>query len=405
MNRKKIYKGVEVAVAMRVKTIQRNAATGEIVSESPFKHNLVMDGGLNALARSTNATNPASMFAACRVGSGSTSDKFSSGGITFTQAGTTLTASAPFFTAGMVGYLFKWGSGTGGAESYINAFTSSTQVTLADSATVAVPEVGVVWNVTRTALETLLYSSSTYETTAGSCGTTVSGALVTHKRTINFAQQVASYNVNEVGYFNSTSGSTIFGRVVLGATEVVAPTNFLQLVLELDVTYSPSAPTAVVNVGTNIDTAGNAMIEQFRAGLSGQAIAIVATNGTVTAPSGGQAIDGSATCSINGAIATYTQNATVGASAKDWGTVGSGYLTFQNTLNWTFASSRGKMTLTSNATISTAGQTLYGVGMGGGSSPYLPCFDVKFTSTYALPTGSFLPQCVFAVTYNRLLNN
>jgi hypothetical protein len=398
MKTKKIYKGVEVAVAMRVKTIQRNAATGEIVSESPFKHNLVMDGGLNALARSTNATSPAQMFSGCRVGSGSTSDKIASGAITFTQAGTTLTASAPFFTAGMVGYLFKWGSGTGGAESYINAFTSSTQVTLADSATVAVPEVGVVWNVTRTALETLLYSSSTYETTAGSCQTTVSGALVTHKRTFNFAQQVSSYNVNEIGYFSSTAGTTVFGRVVLGATEVVAPTNFLQVVLELDVTYSPNAPTAVSDVGTNINTAGNAMIENILA-TGASCICAVAANGTNNVPSTLSTLDGSSSSSIRGLIANYTQN---GATSQA-GSLNPSNILFQDTINWTYAGARGKMTLTSNATISTAGQTLYGVCVARNTNYII--FDVKFTSTYALPTGSFLPQCVFAVTYNRLLNN
>lgn len=371
-----------------------NAKSGKVVKQTKPVKNLMMDGGLNALARSTNATYPSECTLACRVGDGSTAQKVSSGAITFTQVGTTVTASAPFFTAGMAGWIFKYGSGTAGAEYYISAFTDSTHVTVDTSATVAVPTVATVWNVAQTALVNLLFTSTTYETTAGSCQTTTSGNTMSHKRTYNFAQQVASYNVNEVGYFRASAGTTIFGRVVLGATEVVAPTNFLQVVLTVTFTYTPSAPTAVGNVGTNINTAGNAMLEQFDT-----AWGTVASTGATSPRSGGDGADGSNTCGVYGITATYTQNATVGSTVL---TVTR--LTFLSNSTWTFASARGKMTLSVNTTITTAGQTLFGVCIGTSAASNV-IFDVKFTSTFATPTGSFLPQVVFSQTYNRELNN
>lgn len=389
---------MNVNVEMRVKLRQLSPA-GIIVSETPWQKNLVMDNGLNALARSANATSPAVMFSACRVGSGSTSDKISSGAVTFTQSGNTLTASAPFFTLQMVGQLFKWGTGSGGVETYITAFTDSQNVTVADSATVAVPEVGTVWNVARTTLENLLYSSASYETTPGSCFTSFTGNQVTHQRTFNFAQQVAPYNVNEVGYFNSTTGTTVFGRLVLSSTEVVNPTNFLQVVLQLVVTYSPGATTAVPDVGTNIDTSGTAVVEYFSLVSGAIPVGNVNSNGSPNSATSGMAIDASASCGILGITSNYTQNANTGINPPSVTTI-----TFSSSLLWQYSGVRGRMTLSSGTTISTSGQTLYGIALGNPGNSLI-CFDVKFNTPYVMPTGSFLPQVQFAVTYGRTLTN
>lgn len=384
---------VETIIQLR----QVDVVTGKVVSETKPEKNLVMDIGLNALARSTNATSPAEMSVACRVGSGSTSDKIASGAITFTQVGTTITASVGFFTSAMVGYIFKYGTGTAGAEYYITAFTNSTTVTVDTSATVATPTVATVWNVIRIAMETLLYSSSTYLTTAGACGTTFTANTASHKRTYNFAQQVASYNVNEVGYFNSTTGTAIHGRLVLGSTEVVAPTNFLQVVLTIVVTYSPGVPTAVGNVGTNIDTTGNAMLECCNSTFFGT----VASDGTTTLPAQGWAVDsaGGRNAQLNLQIASYTQHSVTSATTLSVTTL----VVVQ--VGWVYASARGKMTATTNTSITTAAQTLSGVSLGGGGGSNAVCFDIQFTTPFTLPTGTFLPQVVFSCTYKRLLNN
>lgn len=389
---------MNVQTEMQVQLRQINKITGAVVSETPIQKNLIMDGGLNALARSTNSTDPVNFFNACRVGSGLTTDKTSSGAITFTQATNQLTASAPFFTAGMVGQLFKWSSGTGGNEEYVTAFTSSTVVTVDTSATVVTPTVGVVWNVTRAGLETLLYSSTTYETTAGSCQSTQTGGVVTHKRTFNFANQGTPYSVNEVGYYSSLAGTSVFGRLVLPATEVVNPTNFLQVVLSFVVTYSPAGITAVTNVGTNIDTTGNAMLEQIILGSTSRTIAEVSSTGSSALPAPGHSMDGSQTCSICGIIVNYTQNASVNLTALN-----PTQLTFNSSLTWTYNLARGQMKLSAASTISTAGQTMYGVSIG--LLGLVDIFDVKFTTPFVLPVGSFLPQVTFLVTYNRSLSN
>lgn len=380
-----------------------DAKSGRVVSETKPQKNLIMDGGLNALAQSTNACYPANFAAACRVGSGATADQISSGAVTFTQVGTTITALSPFFTAGMTGWLFKYGSGTGGAESYIT-FVNSTTATSSVSATVAVPAVATVWNVTRSAMDALLYSSNTYQTNAGDCATTPSGPAVAHKRTYNFTLQGSPYTVNEIGYFSGTGGTTIFGRLVLGSSVVVPITNFLQVVLTFTVTYSPGTPAAVPDVGTNINTAGTAMVENIIAVVSGagnniayinpaNGSPVATSNGCLDASGGGNSVRAiySTTYSQNGSTTqTQTPNPTSFLCA--------------NGLSWAYNSVRGQMKISTNTTITTAAETIYGIGMynTGGASIF---FDVKFTTPYVDPVGSFLPRVTFAVTYDRNLSN
>lgn len=385
---------MKVTVETKVQTRIIDAKTKRVISESPIMKNLLLDVGLNKLARQTGgigATYPAQCSSACKIGDGNTPVKIASGAITFTQAGTTLTASGGFFTAAMVGGIFKWGTGTGGNEIYITAFTDSQNVTVDTSATVGTPDVGTVWQVQQTDLVNFLFASTNYETTAGSCGTSFAGASVTHKRTYNFAQQASSYNVNEIGYSPSSSGSTVLGRLVLSATDVVSPTNFYQVILSITFTYSPGTPTAVGDVGTNIDTSGNAMLENVNAATTFKQ---VQSDGIITP--GNSNLDGaSSTTVLRLIISAYTQNSVPGSLISP--------TTINTTsVSWVYAGSRGKMTLTFNLTVSTSGQSMTGIGIG--STSTLP-FDVKLTTPFTLPTGSFLPQTVFSVTYGRTLNN
>lgn len=385
---------MNIAVQTKVKTRIIDAKTNRVLKESPWRKNLIMDNGLAALAKGTNATIPASFTTACRIGSGTNPTRVDSGAITFTQSGTTLTASGGFFTASMAGTLFKWGTGSGGVEVYIVSYTDTTHVEVATSATVAVPSVGTVWFVNQSALQTLLYSTANYQTSGSSCGTTFSGADVSFKRTFNFSPQAGSYTVNEIGYFSTTSGSTVYGRIVLPSSDVVAPTNYYQVVLTVTFTFSPGTPTAVGNVGTNIDTSGNAMVECLN--NSSVVMAQVFSNGAADSP---RLLDSQGSGFFNLATSTYTQNATPGALKTVATRV------FVNTGNWTNDGTvLGKMKMSFNTTISTSGQTLYGFGLTGWNNNDL-AFDIKLTSTFALPSGSFLPQAVFSVTYGRTLTN
>jgi len=391
-----ILGGAETKVSVQFKTQIRDIATGRTVKESPWQKNLVLDIGLNGLAQDTSQTlrcTPSSFGAKCLIGDGTNANSFASGAITFTQSGTTITASAGFFTSAMVGAIFKYGTGTGGAEYYITAFTDSTHVTVDTSATVGTPTIATVWMVQQTVLQNLLFTTTTYENNQN--GTTFSTNTVTHKRTFVFAHQNSSYNVNEIGWNNGASNNKLCGRAVLGSTDTVAPTQFYVVVLQVTFTYTPASPTAVPDVGTGINVAGNAALEWFATGRIG-------SDGSVA--SGEQTLDGTSANSGTGntqlATTTYTQNSGPAtsntlafATAIDLGTASFNYV----------AASRGVMQWQVAANISTNGETAFGVAVC--SSTLHPAFDVKLTTPFVLPVGAFVPTVTFQSTYDRTLTN
>lgn len=423
---KKLQRGFNVDVSIAIKTQVIDALTGETVIDNPFKKNLTYDIGLNAMARSAVGTpttlrcGPASIARVCRIGDGVTPVKITPGGVTFTQAAFTVTASGAFFTAAMVGGILKYGAaGSGGAEYYISAFTDSTHVTVDTSATVAATA-ATVWQVQQTGMANLLFTSSTYQTNGGDCATTIVGNVVTHKRTFTFPVQGAPYNVNEVGYSSQSAGTQVLGRVVLPSTDVVSTSQFYRVIILVTVTYTPSAPTAVANLGVNWDTAGNAMMEFFSiAGVS----SIGAVDGTLPNPNFAS-LD--ATSEYSGYLgntsggmylvarigATYAQNASIStAMGLTWGVLNTNHIQVDsNSRAWTATGVRGQMKLTYTGNASTTGQTCYGIGISpnynsDNSNRNKPAFDILFTTPQVLPTGSWFPQIEFTQTYGRTLTN
>lgn len=382
----------------------KDAKTGRIIKRQPWQRNLVFDIGLNALAGKTGdfgiACSTASALKYCQVGSGTNANSVSSGAITLTQSTTTVTASSGIFTSGMVGAIIKLGSsGSAGQELYITSFTDSTHVTVNVSQTIAVGTQFTIWNVQQTVLQTALYSTNSYQTSGTSCGTTFAGAVVTHQVTYSFAQQASPYTVNEIGYGPIAGvGSKIVGRIVLGSSDSIGTTNIYIVQLQLQVTFAPNTPTAVGNVGTNINTAGNAVIEFW--GLSWWQ-----NNGTITA-----APDSSFNSTQLDAVSsdnyvwvftsTYSQNAATASTAFSIPAnlqLGSG-------ASWVYtgsANAPGTATLTYNYSLNTTGQSAYGVGLGRNSV----VFDIKFTATQTLPNGIFAGTIIFALTYSRTLTN
>lgn len=381
-------------VSVEYQTQIRDVATGQIVKKSPWRKNLVLDIGLNGLAQDTSQTlrcAPSSFGAKCLIGDGTNPNSFASGAVTFTQAGTTITASANFFTSAMVGAIFKYGTGSAGAEYYITAFTDAQHVTVDTSATVGSPTVATIWMVQQTVLQNLLFTSNVYE--ANQNGTTFSTNTVTHKRTFVFAHQNSPYNVNEIGWNNGASNNKLCGRAVLGATDTVSVTQFYVVVLQVTFTYTPGSPTAVPDVGTGINVAGNAMLEWWATGR-------IASDGSVT---GGNAVlDGIGfdTGFIELATTTYTQNSSVQTSnTLAFATsisLGSGSFNY-------VAASRGVMQMQVAANISTNGETAFGVAVS--ETAQHPAFDVKLTTPFTLPVGAFVPTVTFQSTYDRTLTN
>ncbi len=394
----KIESAFNVKVETKIKTRIVNAKTGRIVKERPWEKNLIYDVGLNGMAidnSTAQSCNPASAGAFCMIGSGTNPVKISSGAITFTQAATTLTASGGFFTAAMVGGLFKWGTGSGGVEVYITAFTSSTVVTVQTSATVAVPAVGVVWQVQGTGLQTHLFTSNSYQTNSGDCQTTYSATGVTYQRTYVFGVQASPYTVNEIGWNPVSSTTKTMGRLVLSSSDSVATTNFYVVVIAMTLTYSPNVPTAVADVGVNINTAGTAMVECLSTAW------VQTTGATVTSSVG--TLDNTEQSVLVFATATYTQQATIPGRVPvlTWPT----RIAISATTWLKVAATRGTMRCTHTGSITTSGQTAYGVGLSRNSSQGDVAFDIKFTTPQVLPTGTFSPTFIFQIVYDRALVN
>lgn len=383
---------MNVAVETVVETRIMDVATGKPV-KTQVKKNLVLDGGLNAMARSSAlglACFPATVHNSCLIGGGTDPNSIASGAVTFTQSGTTITASGSFFTSAMTGWILKYGTGSGGAEVYIT-FVNATTATSSISMTVGSPTVATVWNVARTTLQTFLFASSTYQTNSGDCGSTISGNQVTHKRTFLFAQQGSPYTVNEIGYASGVVSNRVLGRLVLASSDVVGTTNFYVVVISVTVTYLPSSPTVVANVGTNINTAGTLAIE-------GMSLTIVTSSGS-SANNIGSAAWLDNTGSLNFKTVAYSQNSSIQPSSL---LSGASTIHIQNA-NWANDNTKvGSMTITTTGTLATTGQTLFGICIGDSSGIGV---DVLFTTPQTAPTGTFQPNTVWRLTYTRTLVN
>lgn len=374
---------------------------GIILKESPWQKNLIMDQGLNNLAQKSGGCGPCGLGDAskyCLIGSGTNPVLIPSSPVTVSQSTTTVTASGSFFTAGMVGAILKYGHGTSGAEVYITGFTDATHVTVNTSATVA-SVVCSVWMVQQTALQTQLFVSNTYQTSGSSCGTTFSSPNITLQRTYVFPTQGSPYTVNEIGWSPVNSGP-IMGRAVLAVSDVVGTGNFYVVVIAITYTYFPSSPQAFGNVGTNLDTTGTAMMEFF-------AVSTVNSSGVTDVSAG--FLDATQGAWLTFPSATYTQQSAIANSVTTTWPSRIGDLTFgawTYTASGLFGSLPGQMQSTTDTPFSTAGTTIYGIGLTkAGSSANGPAFDVKLTTPFNTPTGTFEPITIFQVTYGRGLNN
>jgi hypothetical protein len=388
-------------ISVRFKTRVMNA-DGTIARERPWESNLIMDQGLNGLANSNAVAGvgagPAGCFQNLFVGSGTNPNSVHSGAVTFTQALAQITASAPIFTPAMVGQLFKWGSGTGGVETYIIAFIDNQNVTVDTSATVGATA-GTIWNVTQTTLQTPLHQATSYQLLAGNCGSTQSGNTMTHQRYFVVPQQALQYTVNEIGYNAATIGTAAgncVGRFVLSSSDVVANTQYYLVIMQVQVTYSPSNPTAMGNVGTNINVAGNLMVETLGT-LATQVI-----NGATGLPNGVPgALDAQATAvQLLFSTVTYTQNGGIsGATGPSW----TGNVLAMGSNAWVYASARGTVQMTFTNSITSTGETLYGIGISQTDTNVI--VDDKFTTPQTAPVGLFQPDTVWQIVFDRILSN
>lgn len=212
---------------------------GRVVQERPWSSNLILDQGLDQFALSAEFGN---LSATCAVGTGTAPTFKDSGAITFTSAGTALTASAPFFAAGDVGALFKPDTGI---EVYITGFTSTTIVTTSADP-LAVASLGTVWYVNQVGLGTEVHRTNNYLTGAGNCGGTDVANKRTVRRTYDFPAEIANQVFTELGWsFSIAPGNNLYSRTLItGGSVSVLIGQQLRVIYDLSLTITPNASTA-----------------------------------------------------------------------------------------------------------------------------------------------------------------
>ena len=387
-----------------------DAASGRVVMGTGWEHNLVFDSCLNALANSIMGGGPsgfAYLFSKCLIGSGTNPNTIASGSISFLQAGTTVTASGAFFTTAMIGGILKYGaSGSAGLEQYISSVAGGgLTAVVSTSQTITLATAGTVWQVQQTALQTGLLASSTYDTGALNNSTTFTGNVVTMLRTFVFPVQGAPYSVNEIGYAAAgMAGYNANGRVVLSSTDVVAPSQFYRVQIEMTYTQLPSAPVAAPNVGTGIDMSGTDMLQVWdcsvvtTTGTSAQKLPVQTQMGFCDlslGQSGWYAFHTANDITLNGSILT-------GAPVF----ISEPLSSFLN--GWTNSGQPVGVGICSNSfSIVTAGQVLYSIVLGGTNAGNFASqtFVHVFTTPVVLPTGSFAGTFIFQIQFGRTLAN
>lgn len=386
----KILSKADCGVKVRARVV--DARTGKTLKSTGWHHNTLMNRGLNTLA--AGGVGFFGLFTQINVGSNPTQNYTFNAGITFTQAAFIITASAPIFTSGMIGQLFKYGTGTGGAEYYITGFTDSQHVTVDTSATVAT-SAGTIWNVIQIALGAYLYTSISIN---ASSSTIVSPGVVSLASTNQFAIQTSPYSVNEIGYTNGGAAGNIMGRIVLPSTIIVPTTSFLVVDAVFTVSFAPSlAPVAVGNVGTNIDTAGTAIWAYYNFYPYQLQFSFFGYENALQ--------DSFSVPALVFATAPFVLPAQIqpGQSAMSSG------LVVGTTSSYTNAGI-GISIFSCSFNQATTGQTVYGIYLGGGPSLHAgnvqtADFQLLFNTPQTLPNGPFVGSYTFTNVFTRTLSN
>jgi hypothetical protein len=244
MTSPKLHAGLSVA-------FQTEVLAGGIVTSCKRSKNLVLDVGLDMFAAYVSLHE---LLAYVVLGTGTKPTRRDSGTITASQTGNTVTASGAFFEAADVGRLLKFDSG---AEVYITAFSSATEVTVADSVSRSASEV-TVWYVNATGHEAEHSRLSSYsnQTTAFLDG------VYTVTRTFTSSAFASGVLLKEIGWAPKNTGA-LFGRALIpGGGDFVGAGKQYRVTVSLSCKYGPAAAAAQADVGNNgFSTAGAYAIE------------------------------------------------------------------------------------------------------------------------------------------------
>ncbi|WP_415907276.1 hypothetical protein [Oleiharenicola sp. Vm1] len=379
--------GIGACVHYELAVLER----GRVVERRARKRNLILDQGLNLVA----SQRWCDLFSYAVVGTGTTPVKRDSGAITFTRAGSTVTASAGFFAADDVGRLFKFDSGE---ECYITAFTDTQNVTVSVAGTVAASE-GTVWYVNQTAHAAEVKRSNSYGVDSGDNGLTYSLGSMVNKRTIIFSAEASPIVYNEIGWsYTATPGANLFGRDIISGGISLAAGQQLKVIVTLTLTVTPQASTAYTNVVAGWSQDGNYNAESISTNFA-RAISFVNGDGS-TAVQGQQVFEPSLAKTINLSTDTTALVAQTSTTLTFSGSVGNKTLnpdtyvtgTFTRTFRGTFAIAEGN----SNAIRSLV--------VTGGAGVIDRIFRVLLNAAETKDSAHTL-ELVFRLTWGRVLSN
>lgn len=390
-----------------------DAETGRVKRETRG-HNTVLDSCLTAFA---NMTGTADCFTNLCIGTSATQNYIPGGGTTFTQALTTITANAAFFTAPMIGGIFKYGHGTAGLEAYIQSVGGGGLTAVVDvSRAVGAPTAGTAWLTQQTKLAAFSYNYDGYVTSVGACSTTpvYAGGVctVTQQRTFIINPKLAPYTINEMGW-GSVGGANpnILGRIVLPAQEVIGIADYVVITLQLIFTLAPPIPVlsaAGDQVWTQYEGTGT-----FAGSFSLEKWATQTILASGASDSTNAVLDGiNPGCLRVITDAGYAQNAHVGAT----GVVPATSLVDTTAqLSWAQVAGSGTGVVgvsrcVHNYSFNTNGEILYGVGVtktgfGGQQIVYDMVPNWSGGVPAALPVGAFALQTIWQNIWTRPLNN
>ena len=207
------------------------SADAVAVADTGFHPNLLVDSGMNYICGTATRVD---FFAEARLGLGTTPTVYDSVAVTASAAGTGVTASADFFTVGMVGMLLRW---DGGSQSYIASVTDATHAVLATSVTAS--GLFAVHAVNRTALATPSVSASTKVDDSP----TISGGVFTRTMSWVFGIETVNKNYTEGGII--ATGSTFLSLFLLtGGTVTILIGQQAKLYYAFSISVVPTAQSA-----------------------------------------------------------------------------------------------------------------------------------------------------------------
>ena len=196
-----------------------------------FAPNLILNSGLNYIC--TDGTEPRIWASKSVLGTGTTPTVYDSVAITASASGTSCTASAAFFTAGMVGMLIRWDSGE---EAHIASRTSDTEVVLDRSITAS--GTFAVWAVNQTGLASLVRTSAYGNPYVVSR----SGGVSTFRVTWDHALETVNRVYTEGGILVTDSPITYFSRfLIAGGSVTVLIGQQARLTYEYDLSVTTTA--------------------------------------------------------------------------------------------------------------------------------------------------------------------